>query len=279
MLNPPLGAQPPVDSITGFPFLRHHHLKSCSATLRVDTRLTTAMQSSNCVKGWLTVAGWQACVASSAYVFGTLLLGLIQVLDANYSPQLWHTTLFLYASLAISIFTTTIVGKALPKIEIVLLVLYLCTFVGVLVALVCLAPHRSATDVFTLFLDTGGWNSYTLSFFVGISGNAFAFLGRCCINFMPFLQAYSIQEPTVSTTYVNFFSPWALVISFFRLYVVNFDFADERGGPQCSIGCTKSDRVGDFLEWHRWLIHVYSHSILYCGSRRCHIVSFHLSIH
>ena len=129
------------------------------------------------VTGWLTVAGWQASAASSAYVFGNLMLGFIELLDVNYSPQLWHTTLFLYGALALSTITTTIAGKILPKIENLLLLLYICSFVGVLITMGCIAPHTTATEVFTAFLNTGGWSSQTLSFFVGISGNAFGFLG------------------------------------------------------------------------------------------------------
>ena len=80
-------------------------------------------------------------------------------------------------ALAISIFTTTVVGTVLPKIESILLVIYILGFFGVLVPLVYLGPHGNARDVFTTFINDGGWSSQGLSFFVGISGNAFAFLG------------------------------------------------------------------------------------------------------
>ncbi|MCJ1293485.1 hypothetical protein MMC34_005040 [Xylographa carneopallida] len=129
------------------------------------------------ITGWLTVAGWQANVASSAYVSGTLIQGFIEVLYPDYSPMLWHATLLLYGALALSIFTTTVVGTALPRIESTLLVIYTLGFFGVLVPLVYLGPHGSASEVFTTFNNGGGWSSQGLSFFVGISGNAFAFLG------------------------------------------------------------------------------------------------------
>lgn len=124
------------------------------------------------------MAGWQANVASSAYVSGTLIQGFISLVYQNYSSKLWHATLLLYAALALSIFTTTVVGSALPRIESVLLVIYILGFFGVLVPLVYLGPHGDAASVFTTFLNNGGWSSQTLSFFVGISGNAFAFLGK-----------------------------------------------------------------------------------------------------
>ena len=99
-------------------------------------------------------------------------------MDPNYVPRLWHATLLLYGALAISIFTTTVVGTVLPRIESMLLVIYILGFFGVLVPLVYLGPHGNAREVFTTFLNHGGWSSQSLSFFVGIPGNAFAFLGQ-----------------------------------------------------------------------------------------------------
>lgn len=130
-------------------------------------------------KGWLTVAGWQASLASSAYVLALLVQGLIEVIDPAYTPQLWHSTLLLYATLVVSIFTTAVLGTFLPKLESILLIAYIVGFIGVLAALVSLGPHGSAKDVFATFLNNGGWSSQGLSFFVGISGSAFAFLGTC----------------------------------------------------------------------------------------------------
>ena len=126
--------------------------------------------------GWLTVAGWQASVASSAYVCGTLIQGFIELVDSDYQPQLWHATLLLYGALGLAILT--VAGTVLPNIENMLFVIYVIGFFGALVPLVYLGPHGSAHDVFTTFLNEGGWSSQTLSFFVGISGNAFAFLGN-----------------------------------------------------------------------------------------------------
>lgn len=124
------------------------------------------------------MAGWQANVASSSYVAGTLVQGFIEVVDTQYSPKLWHATLLLYGAVALAVFTTTVVGTVLPKVESCLLIIYIFGFFGVLVPLVYLGPHSDASFVFTTFINNGGWSSQTLSFFVGISGNAFAFLGK-----------------------------------------------------------------------------------------------------
>ena len=136
----------------------------------VDANLT--------VLGWLTVAGWQANLAASAYVAGTLIQGLIGLADPTYKSQFWHSTLLMYGTLALSVLITTRMGTVLPTIEIILLVIYILGFVGILVPLVYLGPHANAHNIFTTFINNGGWSSQGLSFFVGISGNAFAFLGN-----------------------------------------------------------------------------------------------------
>ncbi|KAI4212396.1 MAG: hypothetical protein LQ349_009353, partial [Xanthoria aureola] len=133
---------------------------------------------------WLTVAGWQAAIASSAYLQGVLIQNFIQVLNSDYKPKLWHGTLLCYGVLLVCIFVNTVAGTKLPRIESVLLVAYLLSFIGVIVPLVYLAPHGSAHDVFATFVNGGGWSSQGLSFFVGVSGNAFAFLGADCVYHM-----------------------------------------------------------------------------------------------
>ena len=131
------------------------------------------------VSGWLTVAGWQANVASSSYVTAVLVQGFIQVVKPSYTPHPWHATLLLYAAVAWGIFATTVLGTALPQIESLFAIVLILGYFGVLVPLACLGPHGNAHEVFTKFLNEGGWSSQGLSFFVGISGNAFLFLGKC----------------------------------------------------------------------------------------------------
>ena len=96
----------------------------------------------------------------------------------DYEPQLWHVTLLYYGSLALSVLMNTVVGTKLPKTESVFFIFYLLGFFAILVPLVYLAPHSSPQDVFTLFLNNGGWPTMGLSFFVGLSGNAFVLIGE-----------------------------------------------------------------------------------------------------
>ena len=96
----------------------------------------------------------------------------------EYDFQRWHGTLLAWAvSLLAVVFNTVLIG-ALPKLEGVLLVLNVVGFVAILVPLVHLAPHGTASEVFTVFLNGGHWKSQGLSFFVGLVGNSLAFVGK-----------------------------------------------------------------------------------------------------
>ncbi|KAL8826829.1 MAG: hypothetical protein Q9170_007253 [Blastenia crenularia] len=127
--------------------------------------------------GWLTVAGWQAFVASACYLSGTLIQGLIVLRNPGYHPKLWHGTFLFWAVVACAVFINTVVSRALPKIESLILVLHVLGFFAVLIPLVYLSPHTSAYDVFGQFVNNGRWPTQGLSFFVGLIGNIFAFFG------------------------------------------------------------------------------------------------------
>ena len=127
--------------------------------------------------GWLTVTGWQAGIASTAYISGTLVQGLIELVDPTYEPRLWQGTLLFYVVLLLSVFIDAVLGPALLGVETAMSVLYTLGFFGILVPLVYLAQHSSAQEVFTTSLNDGNWPSQGLSVFVGLSGYAFAFLG------------------------------------------------------------------------------------------------------
>lgn len=71
----------------------------------------------------------------------------------------------------------TAASTALPKVEVMVLVLYVLGFFAIVIPLVYLGPHGSAKDVFTTFINGGEWPNQGISFFVGLMGTVFAFLG------------------------------------------------------------------------------------------------------
>ena len=152
--------------------------------------------------GWLTVAGWQASIASSAYLEGVLIQNLIEVVRPDYTPKLWHGTLLCYGVLLLCVFVNTLAATKLPRIEIVLLVVYVLSFFGIVVPLVYLAPHGNAHDVFATLVNGGGWSTQGSSFFVGLSGNAFAFLGKPYPTEVATIRLIQVQVLIASTTWV-----------------------------------------------------------------------------
>lgn len=125
--------------------------------------------------GWLTMIGWQAISASGCFLSASLVQGLMVLNDPTYSPKPWRNTLLYIATVFFAVLVNIVFS--LPKVELLVLVLHVCGFLAILIPLVYYAPHGSASDVFTLFLNEGHWPTEGLSFMVGIVGPVFNLLG------------------------------------------------------------------------------------------------------
>ncbi|KAG9191682.1 hypothetical protein G6011_10416 [Alternaria panax] len=121
-----------------------------------------------------------AALTSVCYFVADLILQLVSLndLDGAYTREGWHATLLLWAILLLCVFINVFISGALPTIEVVVLIVHILGFFGILVPLVYLSPtHNSAKQVFTTFHNEGAWSTQTLAFFVGLQGNALAFVG------------------------------------------------------------------------------------------------------
>ncbi|KAI0895209.1 amino acid transporter [Annulohypoxylon nitens] len=127
--------------------------------------------------GWLTVIGWQAAVASLGFLSAQLIQGLAVMGNPSYDPLAWQRTLLLWASIAFAVCVNTVISTALPKVEGLVLIVHVLGFFGILVPLVYLSPKNSTEEVFTVFLNEGGWQTQGLSFMLGMIGAVFNFLG------------------------------------------------------------------------------------------------------
>ena len=128
--------------------------------------------------GWLTVICWQFAVTSIGFQAGSLLGALVSLVWPEYVSVSWHAWLFLWAVLLLVILGNTIASTYLPRIMVAILVLHILGFFAMLIPMVSMSSHYSASDVFTTFLNEGGWSSQGLSFWIGLLGNVFAFLGK-----------------------------------------------------------------------------------------------------
>lgn len=124
------------------------------------------------------MVGWQAIVASGGYLSASLIQGLMVMNNAAYVPQRWQLVLLYWAMIGFSITVNTLISALLPKVESVILIVHTVGFFAILIPLIYWAPHGTASDVFTLFLNEGGWSTQTLSFFIGIIGPVFSLLGE-----------------------------------------------------------------------------------------------------
>ena len=94
--------------------------------------------------GWQTVVAWQAAVASSSYLGGTILQGLLVLNYSDYGFQRWHGTLLVYALDAIGAVFNTLLARYLPEIEGAILVFHIAGIFFIIVPLIYLSPRWAA---------------------------------------------------------------------------------------------------------------------------------------
>lgn len=108
------------------------------------------------ITGWVTLIGWQATTASSAYLAGTILQSTILMLDTRYTPQPYQAMLLGWAVLAFAVAINVVGSKTLAHFEGLILILHILGFFAILIPLVYLSDHNDAS-IFTTFVNSGGW--------------------------------------------------------------------------------------------------------------------------
>lgn len=127
--------------------------------------------------GWFTLTGWQGTFASGCFLVGTMIQGIINLTHPEYVGKGWQGTLFMYAIALCCTIINCMVSSLLPKFEMTVFVLHVAGFFAILIPVVYLAPHYDTDFVFRTFFNLGEFPTNGLSFFVGITGNVFAFVG------------------------------------------------------------------------------------------------------
>ncbi|KAI1115973.1 amino acid/polyamine transporter I [Nemania sp. NC0429] len=128
--------------------------------------------------GWLSVAVWQSIVTMGGILCATLIQGLLVLnYPDKYSPEGWHGTLLIWATVILSFVVNSILGRWLPKIEGFILYLHVLGFFAILIPLLYFSEHVGAVEVFTTWNNDGGWSTTGLAFFVGIITNVGPFIG------------------------------------------------------------------------------------------------------
>jgi choline transport protein len=123
------------------------------------------------------VTGWICGTTAVCFFVSSLIQALLALNLENYTPLGWQGTLLLWAVLLVCVIMNTVLSRALPAIEIAILILHVLGFFGIIIPLINLGPVGSVHDTFTTFQNLGGWSTQALSFFIGLNGNAVAFVG------------------------------------------------------------------------------------------------------
>ena len=96
-----------------------------------------------------------------------------------YDPKNWHTVMLFWAAIGLAVFVNTIIGRLLPRVEGVTLVMHILGFFAVILPLIFFGAHRDASEVFGTFMNKGDLPTQGLSFMVGVVGTSWPFLGKC----------------------------------------------------------------------------------------------------
>ncbi len=96
---------------------------------------------------------------------------------STYVPKSWHTVLLFWAFSLFAVIINSTTGRFLARFEGVVLILHLVGFFCVLIPMAYLGPHATATEIFTVFINSGGWSSEGLSFLVGLPSSVFCLMG------------------------------------------------------------------------------------------------------
>lgn len=81
-----------------------------------------------------------------------------------------------------------------------MLIIHVAGFFALLIPLVSLGPRGNTTEIFTDFLNLGGWPTQELSFFIGLAGYSAAFLGTDGAVHVSFII---LLNPFVNTDRLN----------------------------------------------------------------------------
>lgn len=127
--------------------------------------------------GWVTCIGWQAAFASCAFLAGTEIQGVATLANESYKREPYQGTLIMWAAVVLALGINAAGGKLLPRLEMLILVIHILGYFAILIPLTYMSDHKSREEVFKDFVNTGGFPTDGLTWFIGMTGCVFAFAG------------------------------------------------------------------------------------------------------
>ncbi|KAI5356862.1 Putative amino acid/polyamine transporter I [Septoria linicola] len=151
-----------------------YHWSYALAPLNIR-RFTTWMQ------GWVTWAGWISMTIGMGSGTAAWVSSLLQLNYPNYVPELWHSTMIIWAMVLICTCINLFkFGKLVPWIETVAGCLHITLFLVFSIVLLALAPKHSADFVFSSRVDsasTSGWTNDFVGWNLGLQTSVWCFVG------------------------------------------------------------------------------------------------------
>ena len=127
--------------------------------------------------GWITVFARISLYASTSFMAGQVVQGLIVLNIDGYSPLQWQGTLIYWGILLLTTVVNVLGIRKFPHIETVAFIFLICLFFCFLVPLVYLTPQSTPQFVFTDYENSSGWDNDGVVWFLGLLNAAYAFVG------------------------------------------------------------------------------------------------------
>lgn len=99
--------------------------------------------------------GWQADLASAAYLGGTIIQGLASLNYPEYAVERWQGTLILYAVVLFAFFFNTALARLLPFAEGTILAIHVLGWFAVLISIIVVGPRHTNEEVWNTFYNLG----------------------------------------------------------------------------------------------------------------------------
>ncbi|KAL4902019.1 hypothetical protein BDW74DRAFT_187028 [Aspergillus multicolor] len=148
-----------------------YHFTAVLAPERLKNTLSWAI-------GWIGTFGWIAFAASAPFFAATMLQGVVVLNDETYGMARWQGTLLYWAFVALGMVINIWGSRFLSLVETMALVIHVCAFIAIFVALwVCAPVKHSAEFVFTTFLNNTGWSSSGVAWSIGMLSSCYVLTG------------------------------------------------------------------------------------------------------
>ncbi|ORY16443.1 amino acid/polyamine transporter I [Clohesyomyces aquaticus] len=111
------------------------------------------------ITGWINVSGWIALVASGGLLGSQLIVGVISLYDASYTPERWHQFLIYIGYNIFAFVVNAFMNASLPYVNKAAITWsILGFFVICITVLACASPnYASGSFVFRDFINETGW--------------------------------------------------------------------------------------------------------------------------